>query len=295
MQSNTKLLIPNNSSANGTILIPPPADTSLGERSSIHLKEISPQVRQHVDQQYETNMKEMSVTDDLETYVNNIYKDPLHSNNIDFNDVKVISSKRNSSIQMAEVVPNVVSNAALPAYLNNEGNITHDDIAGITRNISLPATDATKTRAKKSSFLTKTIGKVNVNYSAFPKFYKKEIKRVMYLTVLCAFAFLATLITGIVLSVHAINGDVSVTKVLIPMVSIISLVVTLALLIIYAVRFRLFCQEAKGIDFNASKPVTVNIIKVYKNVKVAHIKANWLCGLVYAISFFGILFSMLIS
>jgi hypothetical protein len=67
------------------------------------------------------------------------------------------------------------------------------------------------------------------------------------------------------------------------------------LLIVYGTRLKLFYQEAKLVDFSASKPVTVNVIKIYKNVKVGHIKANWLCSLGYAGAVLGTFFSMLIS
>jgi hypothetical protein len=48
--------------------------------------------------------------------------------------------------------------------------------------------------------------------------------------------------------------------------------------------FKSFITEAKTINFKDQKALSINIVKVYKSMKVATINANWFCSLIYVLS-----------
>jgi hypothetical protein len=51
--------------------------------------------------------------------------------------------------------------------------------------------------------------------------------------------------------------------------------------IIHINRFTSLRQEAQTINFKDQKTLSINILKLYKRLKVTHINANWFCSLSY--------------
>jgi hypothetical protein len=180
-------------------------ETSGGLNSDVFLHNVSPATINKVAREFDVNMKEMSQTEDLQTYVDNIYKDPLRNS---YGDVNVVSSKTSPHIQVAEVTASNINGQVgaqavpvvdvTPTYMNDQNTLTHDALDGMTANVS-GVTNLPVTRRK--SLLTRKIGAYNKSYAAFPLFYKKEIKRVISLTIVCASFFLISLIGGLSLSI----------------------------------------------------------------------------------------------
>jgi hypothetical protein len=64
-------------------------------------------------------------------------------------------------------------------------------------------------------------------------------------------------------------------NVLVPIASLLFGLFSGAFLIMFIMRYRLFVNETKTIDFSKEeKPVSMNILKIYQRAKVAHIKTH---------------------
>lgn len=124
-----------------------------------------------------------------------------------------------------------------------------------------------------------SIRKLNKNSTSLPRFYVREYKRSfrlvmmwVILTALCAALETWALIA--ILKNDNVNNWVSLL--LIPAITI-----CIAFLVVYLNNWRNFRNEAISVDFTQGKIPTINVMKLYKRLKTAHINVNWICGLTY--------------
>jgi len=130
---------------------------------------------------------------------------------------------------------------------------------------------------------TKKISK-NVNPFAqyIPAFYKHELKIAKFAMFLWMF-FGAILITLLVIaSVVTIEKDNKDTYWVL-VVFIIPIMIYIPMLITRISRFVSLNAASKTINFKEQKVLDINIIKIYKGLKVSYINANWFSALSYVI------------
>lgn len=142
-----------------------------------------------------------------------------------------------------------------------------------------------KQKWERSSYLEK-IRKVNKNYAFFPKFYLKELKGYFRLSIFWSIAIILCFILGAI-SFHFIVKNPKVNNSL--SIFLLPWVILLVILFIrYLAIYLNYFNEAKTIDFSKGKIVSVNVNKLYKRLKSAHININWMCLLSYILSLWTI-------
>lgn len=144
---------------------------------------------------------------------------------------------------------------------------------------TLPTMKVETQSSVKRKIDLRSIKQLNNNATSLPRFYVREYKRsfklvVMWiiLTVLCA-----ALETWALIAILK-NNDVNnwVALLLIPAITI-----CIAFLVVYTNNWKNFRNEAISVDFTQGKIPTINVMKLYKRLKTAHINVNWICGLTY--------------
>lgn len=134
--------------------------------------------------------------------------------------------------------------------------------------------------------------KANKNYSALPKFYLREYKRSARLAIMWAVitAICAGLETWALVEIlrSPVNNWIALT--LIPAITL-----CIAMLVIYINNWINFKNEARTVDFTQGKIPTINVMKLYKRLKTAHINVNWFCCLTYVVGGLAILITYIVG
>ncbi|XQP55700.1 MAG: MSC_0882 family membrane protein [Mycoplasmoidaceae bacterium] len=158
-------------------------------------------------------------------------------------------------------------------------------------NETLPTVKIDTTKATTKINLT-PLQKLNKNASSFPKFYIKEYKRSWNLVImwLVITAICLALETWALISIFTTSVNNWVALTLIPGITF-----CIAFLIIYVNNWINFKNEARAVDFSQGKIPTINVMKLYKRLKTAHINVNWFCGLTYAAGGLAILITYLVG
>lgn len=141
-------------------------------------------------------------------------------------------------------------------------------------------------KCKTKSYLNK-IQTINKNYAFFPKFYLKELRGYFRLSIFWLIAIIIWFILGSI-TFHFILKNPKVNNFL----SLFLLFGVIFLLILFIRFFTIYFNyfnEAKTIDFSKGKIVSVNVNKLYKRLKSAHININWMCLLSYVLCLWTII------
>lgn len=138
----------------------------------------------------------------------------------------------------------------------------------------------------------RSIEQVNKNAKSLPKFYIKEYKRSGRLVILWAAITAVCLGLELWAMVSIIQSTVSnwAMLTLIPGITL-----CVAFLIIYLNNWLNFRSEARNVDFSQGKIPTINVMKLYKRLKTAHINVNWFCFLTYIAGGLCILITYLVG
>ncbi len=144
---------------------------------------------------------------------------------------------------------------------------------------------------KKDKF--KSFLKRNKNFSFIPKFYIHEYKRFMALFILWLIINVIVVSLSSWASIVIINSAHISNWVMLTLLPCI--ILTLSFLVIYTNNFIDFRNEAKNVDFQKEKVITINIKKLYMRLKTAYININWFCALSYILSCFVILIVYLVA
>jgi len=119
---------------------------------------------------------------------------------------------------------------------------------------------------------------INPKANFIPAFYKKELKWHKFLV--WVWVMITALVIGFetwgLIEIYRSNQSNWLMLLLIP-----GLAFALSFLILYSVRYVNFRNEARNIDFSQGKPQSINVEKLYKRLKVAHINVNWFTGISY--------------
>jgi len=155
---------------------------------------------------------------------------------------------------------------------------------------SLPVTQVKVAPTQKIDARPAT--QINANAKALPKFYTSELRR---------FAILFYMWVGIVIGVFGLEtwATIAIAKSGVSNWAILTMipgaVLAIAGVIVYGSNYFNFRAEAKNADFSKEKLVTVNVTKLYRRLKTAHVNVNWFCVLTYVLAGLVILFTYIIG
>ncbi len=141
-------------------------------------------------------------------------------------------------------------------------------------------------KCKTKSYLNK-IQTINKNYAFFPKFYLKELRGYFRLSIFWLIAIIIWFILGSI-TFHFILKNPKVNNFL-ALFLLFGVIFLLILFIRFFTIYFNYFNEAKTIDFSKGKIVSVNVNKLYKRLKSAHININWMCLLSYVLCLWTII------
>lgn len=127
----------------------------------------------------------------------------------------------------------------------------------------------------------------------FPIFYKKEIRNsVISFIFACIVLFL--IFSGIGAAIYfTLNSSAVDPLILLLLIPVCA--VTLGYWITMLIRYISFKNESSTINFKDEKVLSINIVRLYKRIKVAYININWLCALSYVIFVTTILVNFIVA
>ena len=191
--------------------------------------------------------------------------------------------KKEETQQIQEVVQNEKDSNVRNVLFNVTTKVPHVEQ-------TLPAVKVTPSTTKIDA---RSVEKINTKSKYLPTFYKKELRRFAWL--FWMWIGILVLVWGLeIWAVVAISKNSNVSN-WVMLTLIPGAALSLAGLIVYANNYFNFRAEAKNADFSKEKLVTVNVMKLYKRLKSAHINVNWFCSLTYAVGLLTIGFVYLIA
>lgn len=129
----------------------------------------------------------------------------------------------------------------------------------------------------------KKLETINSNFIYLPKFYLTELRNSLFKVFFWLFIFLIyTSISIYFLVIFANNNSIGFGFFLLPLFVVIS-----SFLIVSFIRYRMFYDEAKTINFKNEKALSINIQKLYKKLRVGYINVNFLCSISYIVCCLG--------
>ncbi|MBQ0045405.1 MAG: hypothetical protein KBS35_00745, partial [Mycoplasma sp.] len=188
-----------------------------------------------------------------------------------------------------EVVEQKQEEAEKPNIQNVLFNIT-TKVPHVTETLPTVKVETQEKTTKKIDL--RSVEHVNKNAKALPKFYIQEYKRSGRLVILWAVITAICLALEIWAMVAIIQSTVNnwAMLTLIPAITL-----CIAFFIIYLNNWLNFRSEARNVDFTQGKIPTINVMKLYKRLKTAHINVNWFCGLTYVAGGLCILITYLVG